>query len=324
MLVVAGFGYGMLNPTSTKAAMAWSRRRAPRHAVGLKQVGLPLGGMLGAALMPPLALGLGWRTGVVASGRADRRRAVATWSSIATRPPGMPAAVGGRAGDGERAGNRDLWLCRSPPGLRGDADGVDVVPRALPAGRASRLTLLAASRLSRAGPVRRHDGRVLFGMLSDRLFGGRRRMPLVLAGVGSTVCTLADPVDRRRRALGLAALAVVFGVVGIGWNGVQHTRMAELAGPRAAGTAVGLGLAISSFGVTICPPISAWPRSAWAASARLGRARGRNGARALLLVPVRERIWRDLVTARPGPRLIILAAAFVSSSGSSWAPPPSP
>ena len=31
--------------------------------------------------------------------------------------------------------------------------------------------------------------------------------------------------------------------------------MAELVGPRGAGTAIGLGLAISSFGVTICPPI---------------------------------------------------------------------
>ena len=36
-------------------------------------------------------------------------------------------------------------------------------------------------------------------------------------------------------------------------RGVQHTWMAELAGPRAAGTAVGLGLAVSSAGVTIGP-----------------------------------------------------------------------
>jgi len=48
-------------------------------------------------------------------------------------------------------------------------------------------------------------------------------------------------------------LAFLFGVVGIGWNGVQHTWMAELAGPRAAGTAVGLGLAVSSAGVTLGP-----------------------------------------------------------------------
>jgi predicted MFS family arabinose efflux permease len=31
--------------------------------------------------------------------------------------------------------------------------------------------------------------------------------------------------------------------------------MAELVGPRTAGTAVGLGLAISSLGVTVCPPL---------------------------------------------------------------------
>jgi len=76
----------------------------------------------------------------------------------------------------------------------------------------------------------------------------------------------------------------------VGWNGVQHTLMAELAGPRAAGTAVGLGLAISSLGVTVCPPLfgllvdragrfgGAWLTLAAAMVAGL-----------LLLVPVRER-----------------------------------
>ena len=79
-------------------------------------------------------------------------------------------------------------------------------------------------------------------------------MPLVLAGVGSTVCTLLIlSTGAGASTLGLAALTVVFGVVGIGWNGVQHTWLAELAGPRAAGTAVGLGLAISSAGVTLGP-----------------------------------------------------------------------
>ena len=33
-------------------------------------------------------------------------------------------------------------------------------------------------------------GLVLFGVLSDRLLGGSRRLPLVLAGIGSTAFTL--------------------------------------------------------------------------------------------------------------------------------------
>jgi len=76
----------------------------------------------------------------------------------------------------------------------------------------------------------------------------------VLAGIGSTVCTLLIlAMGAGASTLGLAALTAFFGVVGIGWNGVQHTWLAELAGPRAAGTAVGLGLALSSAGVTLGP-----------------------------------------------------------------------
>ena len=99
-------------------------------------------------------------------------------------------------------------------------------------------------------------GRVAFGLLSDRHFGGRRRIVLVIAGVGSTVCSLLmAATGPGTSAWVLAPLALGFGFFGIGWNGVQHTLMAELAGPRAAGTALGLVLAVSSLGVSVWPPL---------------------------------------------------------------------
>ena len=64
VMACAGMGYGMLNPTTAKAAIAWFPRRQRATAVGLKQVGLPLGGAVGASIMPPLALWLGWRPAV--------------------------------------------------------------------------------------------------------------------------------------------------------------------------------------------------------------------------------------------------------------------
>ncbi|MGH7324363.1 MAG: MFS transporter, partial [Candidatus Rokuibacteriota bacterium] len=67
LLAVAGVGYGMLNPTSTKAVMAWSPPAQRATMVGLKQVGLPFGGALGAALLPALALAVGWRWAVASS-----------------------------------------------------------------------------------------------------------------------------------------------------------------------------------------------------------------------------------------------------------------
>ncbi|HXG05335.1 MAG TPA: MFS transporter, partial [Candidatus Binatia bacterium] len=67
LLIAAGFGYGMLNPTSTKAVMAWFPPSQRATVVGLKQVGLPFGGALGAALLPLLAVMTGWRLAVAAS-----------------------------------------------------------------------------------------------------------------------------------------------------------------------------------------------------------------------------------------------------------------
>jgi MFS transporter, ACS family, aldohexuronate transporter len=152
------------------------------------------------------------------------------------------------------------------------------------------MPLVSAARFLVLAQITGMVGRVVFGLLSDRFFGGRRRIVLVLAGVGSTACSLliAGTGPDTSPWL-LAVLALAFGFVGIGWNGVQHTLLAELVGPRSVGTAVGLGLAVSSFGVTVCPPLfgalvqwaGGWTLP-WIALA---------GAMALalcLLIPVRE------------------------------------
>jgi predicted MFS family arabinose efflux permease len=256
LLVAAGFGYGVLNPTSTKAVMAWSPAAHRATLVGFKQVSLPLGGMLGAALLPILALALGWRTALVASAALIAAGAVACLL-VYHDPPDLArpaAAPGGRGVVMSVLTNRDLWLLSLAAGVFAAMQTVWMSYLVLYLQGVVGLTLLAASRFLALAQFGGMAGRLLFGMHSDRLFGGRRRMPLVLAGVGSTACTLLIlSTGAGVSTLVLAALTVVFGVVGIGWNGVQHTWLAELAGPRAAGTAVGLGLAISSAGVTLGP-----------------------------------------------------------------------
>ena len=155
--------------------------------------------------------------------------------------------------------SRDLWLVASATLVFAAMQTVWMAFLALYLQEFVGLALLAASRylaLAQAGGVL---GRVAFGVLSDRTFGGRRRTPLVIAGCGSALCSLAIAfTGPGAGAWLLTPLALVFGFFGIGWNGVQHTLMAELAGPRSAGTAVGLGLAISSLGVTLGPPVFGW------------------------------------------------------------------
>jgi predicted MFS family arabinose efflux permease len=256
LMIAAGFGYGMLNPTSTKAVMAWAPPAHRATLVGLKQVGLPFGGMLGAALLPALAVALGWRVAVVVSAALIAAGALAALAFYRDPPdaPLPPAAPGARGSLASVLTSRDLWLLSLATAIFAAMQTVWMSFLVLYLESGAGLSLLAASRCLALAQLGGMTGRVLFGILSDRLFGGRRRLPLVLAGAGSTACTLAIAGTGSGASVAwLAVLAFVFGVVGIGWNGVQHTWMAELAGPRAAGTAVGLGLAISSAGVTLGP-----------------------------------------------------------------------
>jgi predicted MFS family arabinose efflux permease len=258
LLVAAGFGYGMLNPTSTKAVMGWAPTAHRATLVGLKQVGLPLGGMLGAALLPALALGLGWRAALVVSAMLVCLGALASLIVYRDAPASglPPAAPDGRGTIASVLTSRELWLLSVATAVFAAMQTIWMAYLVLYLQGAVGLTLLGASRLLALAQLGGMGGRVLFGMLSDRLFAGRRRLPLVLAGVGSTACTIAiASTGAGASTAGLSLLAFLFGVVGIGWNGVQHTWMAELAGPRAAGTAVGLGLAVSSAGVTLGPLI---------------------------------------------------------------------
>ena len=295
MMAFAGFGYGFLNPTSTKAVMAWFPPGQRATMVGLKQVGLPFGGALGAALLPPLALAIGWRRAVMIAASLLVITAIASLLVYRDPPPSDDGAgaTGARSAGGFRSVmlTRDLWLVALATLPFAGVQMVWMAFLVLYLTGVVGLPLLVAARYLAVAQVAGMAGRIAFGVLSDRLFRGRRRPPLVIAGCGTAVCSIAIAfTGAGSSAAWLAPLAFLGGFAGIGWNGVQHTLLAELAGPRAAGTAVGLGLAVSSIGVMAGPPIFGWGvelaggyRGPWIALAV-----AMLGALALL-APVRER-----------------------------------
>ena len=293
ILVLAGAGYGVLNPPTTKAGMAWFPPNQRATVVGLKQVGLPFGGALGALVMPPVALIFGWRAAVGVAAAVVGLLAILTWALYRDLPepePRGPAAA--RPRFWAVMANRDLWLVGVSTLIFAGVQTVFLAFLVLYLHDVAQIALVVAAKYLVTAQVSGAAGRIAFGLLSDRFFGGRRRIVLAIAGVGSIACALAlSTVAPGSGPWRLAPLAVGIGLFGVGWNGVQHTLMAELAGPRAAGTAVGLGLAISSLGVTVCPPIFgiAVEHLGGFGPAWLALAVGMVAA-LVLLVPVRERI----------------------------------
>ena len=257
LMVCAGFGYGMLNPTSTKAVMAWFPQRQRATVVSIKQVGLPFGGALGAVLLPLLALGLGWRPAVAIAAGLLLVTTVAT-ISFYRDPPGLDRPAPHTVGRTMRSVlmTRDLWIAATCSLVFAGMQTVWMAFLVLYLQGSVGLTLLAAGRYLALAQIAGMAGRIAFGILSDRTFSGRRRAPLAIAGCLSGLSSLGIAfTGPESSALWLTALSLVFGFAGIGWNGVQYVMMAELAGPAAAGTAVGLGLAVSSLGVTLGPLI---------------------------------------------------------------------
>ncbi|MBI2321948.1 MAG: MFS transporter [Chloroflexi bacterium] len=65
VLLVAGIAFGVVNPALTLAVLMWFPVRGRATAMGIKQTGVPIAGVLTAALLPSLALLAGWRTSFV-------------------------------------------------------------------------------------------------------------------------------------------------------------------------------------------------------------------------------------------------------------------
>jgi sugar phosphate permease len=257
-IVLAGIGSGAVNPTATKGVLVWFPARSRATVVGIKQAGFPLGGALGALVLPALASwgGLGWRGALGVAGGVIALSAAA--AALGYRDPGGGVTASPAAPSGARGvlRSRSIWLVSWATFLFAlvQISWISYAPLYL--AEVVGLSAVGAGfvlGLAQAGGA---VGRVGFGLFSDRVLGGRRRAVLVGAGLASAVLCLATAaLAPGADAVALGVVAAGFGVAGIGWNGVHHTLVAELAGRDAAATAVGLCLAVSSFGVIAGGPV---------------------------------------------------------------------
>jgi ACS family hexuronate transporter-like MFS transporter len=85
-LTAAGFGFSVSNPATGRAVMEWFPPRQRGLAMGVKQTGLTLGGVLGALVLPPVAAALGWRRAFVTAGLAALLSAILV-AVLYRRPP---------------------------------------------------------------------------------------------------------------------------------------------------------------------------------------------------------------------------------------------
>src|SRR5881397_2898039 len=258
LLALGGFGFSVLNPATGRAVVEWFPPRERGIAMGVKQTGLTLGGLTAALLLPPIARAWSWRHALATAGLLSL--VSATLVAILYRSRSTPST----AGPVERPRLSELGeFLRRPPILVVFGCGL-----ALSIAQSSLMAYLvlyakdsfdvSAVRAAQFLAVAQVGGtvsRVLWGVASDRSFGGRRR-PGVVASAAIGALSYATLALGSHLPVWLAyPLTFVAGAGAFGWVGLYFALVAEIGGPRHAGLLTGVATACSWSGTLIGPPI---------------------------------------------------------------------
>jgi len=256
---LAGLGYSFLNPASSKGVMAWFHRDERATAMGIKQTGVPAGGVLTAMLAPQLVLIVGWRGALAALGVINFLFGF-FFSFLWRDPPDERAsALAQPAPVLERSGSLKIWSfipisCGTAVYLVGQLSLITYVPLYLKDAMGfSAYWASQALALTQAGAM---IGRVGWGVASDRLFGGRRKIVLVVIGLLSAVLIALLSLMTHQSSLYLL-LPVLFlaGICLVGYQGVSYALIGELAGKAKTGTALGMMITINAAAATLGTPL---------------------------------------------------------------------
>ena len=255
-LTVAGFGFSVANPATGRAVMEWFPPRQRGLAMGIKQTGLTLGGVLGALTLPPIALAFGWRAAFVTAGALTalsgllvtllyRRPPVSLVDTAAARPPLSDVGAVLR-----RPGVAVVFVCGFLFSL---AQASILAYLALYARETYAVSAVTAGRLLALAQVGGTLARLGGGWASDRFLGGRRRPGIVVTGITAALAFIALAFGERVPVALAAVLAVLVGAGAFGWVGLYFALVAEMGGARWAGVLTGIAVVFAWSGVLVGP-----------------------------------------------------------------------
>jgi sugar phosphate permease len=262
IVTLAGMAGAAVNAATGRAVMSWFPASERGLALGIRQTAVPVGGGLGALILPLLASrgGLGAAFAALAGGCA-----IAAAASLAflREAPGFPEeTISGQVASPLR--DRRLWQLAAGSTLLVSVQialtGFVVLflheERGLSPGAAG--AVLAV--INVAGAVLR----IGLGRLSDRT-GSRlrplRTLSLALSASMACAAILTEATD----AVLIASL-IATGALAVGWNGLSFTATAELAGRERSGaalgfqqTALGIGSMLAPLGFAAVVGATSWP-----------------------------------------------------------------
>ncbi|RUY19744.1 MFS transporter [Mesorhizobium sp. M7A.F.Ca.CA.004.12.1.1] len=260
-LLITGLLGGSVNGSSGRAIMGWFRENERGFAMSVRQTAVPLGGGLGALVLPSLALAFGFGAvfGVLAG--ASALSALFAWRWLHEPPTAgeghLASAVAGPA----PLRNRDVWRIATAIGLLCFPQVAVLTFASVFLHDFVGLGTAAIGASLAAVQIGAMVMRIWSGRFTDR--HGNRRQFLRLCSAFSALAfamlwllVLFGPTVPGGQLIWLAVLPVVLIVAGISvssWHGVAYTELATLAGASHVGTALSLANTFVFVGFFLVP-----------------------------------------------------------------------
>ena len=256
-LVVAGSGWSVVNPVLGKAIVDLFPLTERGIAMGIKQMGLTLGGGLSALMLPTIAVRFGWRPAVAACAVAMTAPVLFGWHPLrALARPRGPAHTGSRPGMDWRWARRPALLVFFGTGIvLGMLQSALLAYLPVFSVQALGWSPVGAGALIAAAQIGGAAARLGLGVASDRWSSGRRPPWLVLTSTLGAVSFLIYAWAPAVTPLPATLLAFFAGIGAHGWVGIYFIISAEAGGTARAGLLSGVSFAAIVVGLLTGAPI---------------------------------------------------------------------
>lgn len=260
VLLIFGLAFGSINPAAAKTIMGLFPPAGRATAMGLKQTGVNMGGVLAGVLMPFLAVLFDWRNGFLMVGISEivcagiiYKFCRDPWEKMNDSP--SPSSIFSKLR--AMSFHKDILL----------AGGMGIFLITIQTCFSTYLVLFLTKELDFpillagtyfmiaffCGAV----GRVCWSALSDYFFHGRRKPVLFINSLFLVlICSLLGfvPLSSSKQWL-ILLLISTFGLTGIGWNAIWITMVGEILDRESSGLAVAEAFFIGTIGSFVGPPI---------------------------------------------------------------------
>jgi MFS family permease len=258
-LLIYGLGYAAVTPAGSHAIIYFFKKEDRGLAMGIRQCGIPIAGVLGSLLLPAIAAHYQYRGALAAAGVLTL--IACSIASTLYREP--------RELQGERVSLRAMLAEMIEIAREARLVLLTITSMILICGQfallgfltvtfvhAARYELPFAVALFTLSQLAAIAGRLAWGWMSDHFFGGSRTLPLaVVCLLVALVAIGISTIDADSPRWLAVTLAMALGFTAEGWLGVGVIGFAEIGGEEHSGSALGVGLTWSLLAAAATPTL---------------------------------------------------------------------